>query len=189
MSDVIESGTISDLFKDLFNSIFKDFKKGLKFEDERLSKDGKSKIFTVKTGGNNRVQVKLIRDEKSNLYDIYILGDNGSKLKKEKQPENKVEDIIVEFIDDEYGESLEEYDESTDDEFEEMQNADFEDLEESQHIQIQLSKVQGSKEIQFGPIFCNYDEMQVYEDLENVLDNEEFINELSEEPQCYAIIP
>ena len=198
MAETIESGIITDFLskipKKLSNMMKKQFDKlyadDIKVDEQRESTDEQGNVngvvFTAITGEGHKVHVKILNSGgRSDLYDVYLVGDNGKKHKEVHQSADSVNEVIAKFIDEEYEEGLEEFTEEESEDFD-VNSGEF---EASKKIQITLSKVEGNEEISFGRIYSNYSPMEVYEDIENVLDNEEFLGEISEEPQCFEIIP
>ena len=200
MDQSIQAGPISDMLISIFNKCFKDLEsRGFKNSEYKKVKsdDGEETgfSFTCTSEQGHQFHVKALKSAgRSNLYDYYIVGDNGSKKKFTHRPDSDLDNVVSEFLESFYDEpDSADIDEGDyDSETAKMMDIDdngFESANSSKKIQISLSKVQSSSEVVLGPIYCNYDEFEVYEDLENVLDSEEFIDDLSEDPQMFEIIP
>ena len=184
MSKNIQSGVVLDSLKSLpsmmnqfFEKVFKDFE----VKDSKVSKSGKGAIFEVLTGGDHTVKVKVEPTSTSNVYDVYLVGDNGSKKKVDSVRSKKVDDTIKQFIDSEYEESIEEYDDLSDDEFK------FSSDIKSKKLSMIVSKDQQNEETKLHTILSNYDPLSTYSDVSIILEDPEFNDSLTEEPQGFCI--
>ena len=189
--ETVTSGAILDKLKKFISEIFGD----LKTENQSEVKDKSGKTvgyrFTAISGNDHKAHVKVLESNGvANLYDVYIVGDNGVKAKKVSLTQEKVNKFVEDFIDKNFEATIEEFvqDENTKD-IDISDEAFDENIEESKKIQVTLSKVTSSQEVVCGKIYCNYDALDAYEDLESLLDESEFVDSLSEEPVSYEIIP
>ena len=200
MGQPIESGIISDAVGKFSNFLTKLFDhlydEGNKTSDYKPIKSEKGEdigySFTLTSAQGHQLHVKGLRSAgQSKLFDFYILGDRGNKKKYLHKSEDDLDDIIGNFLDEYYQEpdsaSVEEAD--YDSKMSDVIDVKDEGFKASKKIQISLSKIQASDEIVFGPIYCNYNELEVYSDLENVLDSDEFVDSLTEDPQSFEIVP
>ena len=204
MEQTVESGIITDAVTNMFmmlsNSVDRLFDAlsavdlDISEEKETVDEEGQpnGRMFTV-SSDQHQIHVKILNSAgRENLYDMYIVGDNNKHTKYPHIRPDQMDDKITEFLDENYGETFEEYEETNNDvdiEDGEFEDVDIEDASSSKKLQVSLSKIQSSSEIILGPVYCNYGEFEVYEDLENVLDSDEFTNSLTEEPQMFEIVP
>lgn len=204
MKHTIEASLLDSL-KGLVDNFSKTIEKSFKsLSDDNLEvsngKQGKSKdgsayyIWTVTTANNHKVRVKVLPSAgRTNLYDLYLLADNNKKQKYLGIQDDEVEDKIESFIEDTFGlDSIddEDFDPSHADNFDvddEEFEGKFENASSSQKLQVTLHKINGSDEIELGPVFCDYQVAQAYDDLEFVLDDDEFVESLPDEPQAFEI--
>lgn len=202
MGTPIEGGAVSSFFKmldSMFKSAFKNLENdGLKTSEHRELKDNEGNVnglsFTCLSENNHMLHVKALKSAgRTDLYDIYIVGDNGAKKKYIHQTQKDLEKCIVSFLRDNYDdyEGPDRVDLDLAETIEDSQALDVDsgEFEAAKKLQISLSKIEASGEIQHGAIYCNYDELEAYQDLENILDDDIFVNTLTEEPQNFEIIP
>lgn len=67
------------------------------------------------------------------------------------------------------------------------QNSGVNPANSSKHISVTLQKIAGTSEIKMSAITANYSPSLVLDDIEEILDQEEFINTIPEDPTSYAI--
>lgn len=216
MTDTIEASLLTTLsgliasFSDMLTKMFSSLEdNGYKVKDGKQSqtKDGRtSYLCTVYTAKDHEIRVKLIQaSERENVYDLYMIADTGKKYKKAGiycpagKDDDKIENEIQNFIEEEYGEDSEDYrlekgqrdinlDHPQDeDDVEGFEGQSFEETKSSKKLQITLSKIEGSEEIELGPIYCNYEIYDAYNDINNVLESEDFSNFLTTNPTAYEI--
>lgn len=171
----------------------------IKYKDGESGEELTSGLLTTYYLKNNHVMrtktvfskpVSEVTEDNQFPCELYIIMDSGQKYRYEgsqapkdsKNLMNLIESSLVDAYPDDFKPS---------NISEEEANNLFEPEETSasRKIQVELSKIQASNEVILGPIYCNYDEFEVYEDLENVLDSDEFIDDLTEAPQLFEIIP
>ena len=144
-------------------------------------------MFTLITDKNHKVRVKVTQSDKSiAYYDAYLLGDNKSKEFKTKLNDDEICEFIYEFVEEHYNELIQDEEQLTSD------NSDQEeidsDIESSTKLQIQVSKITGSDQVEISKIYSNYNPVHVYDDIETVLETPQFIQEVTySEPVCYEI--
>ena len=214
MSEPINSGIVKDVLTKFSkfiekNSIKLNNKYGVASEDTKEVKDDTGEsigwAFTAITGNDHKVHVKVLQSAgRTNIYDVYCVSEENKKKKYTHQTQNDVENCIVEFIEDNYGaESLENYENNSDTKDFNVDDEDFdnnavesdEDVESStsltcnKKLQVEISKIKASNEISLNKVFCNYNAVDAYDDLENVLDDSNFNSMLNEDLQCFEIIP
>lgn len=169
----------------------------LQVKDQEEIKDEKTGqtvgyMYTAKTGGNHKFRVKVMYSSgRDDICDVYLLGNEGQKGKKAHLREKEVEDFITDWVESTYNESFETIEDGGED-FE--VNEDFdnrvdEDIEESTKLYAKLTKVQGSDEVVLNGIFANYDPIEAYADLEDVLDSDEFLDSLDDGDNLFVITP
>ena len=152
-------------------------------DNKRTTDDG-GVMFDAKTGGGHTVRIKVVPTKGyKNFLNVYCLGDNKQKKAYEHISEDKVESVIAEFIDDVYGESLEDFEDMS------KTKKDLDVDKAFSSIKITLSKNTKSDELEVHKIYANYDVSSVCEDVETVLQDPEFCNMLCEQPVPYEIIP
>jgi len=193
--EAVEAGKVYDILKGIstaFTDVFKFLNEcSIKAKDAEPVTDAEGKtvgeLFTAVTKQGNQIKIKLVQSSgRKDLYDMYCLAKNG---KKEAYPHikiDKIDDKLTEFAKDAYDEELVDFDNedfNVEDEFADM------DFSSASKIQIELSKIKGSKEIKFGKVYCNYDPSLAFDDLDEVLDCDEVQELICEEPQCLEIIP
>ena len=200
MEDSIQAGFVTNLLSSLFNKAFDNLKnKGFNNSEYKEVKTDDGNVrgfsFTCTSEQGHQFHVKALKSAgRSHLYDYYIVGDNGSKRKYAHKREDDLDDIVSDFLETSYDEpdsaDIEDSDyNSKTAEMIKIDETGFENTNSSKKIQISLSKIQASDEVVLGPIYCNYDELEVYEDLEELLDSDEFADDLTEEPQIFEITP
>lgn len=169
----------------------------LQVKDQEEIKDEKTGqtvgyMYTAKTGGNHKFRVKVMYSSgRDDICDVYLLGNEGQKGKKAHLREKEVEDFITDWVESTYNESFETIEDGGED-FE--VNEDFdnrvdEDIEESTKLYAKLTKVQGNEEVILNGIFANYDPIEAYADLEDVLDSDEFLDSLEDGDNLFVITP
>lgn len=191
----IQAGVISDLAKnlpdmlksaidDLFD-VFED-QENIQIKNTTPSSDGSGIMWDIVTGGGKTVRVKVLMSAGyKNFFDVFCLGKDGKKKQFTHVSREEIDDKISEFLDSAYGESFESKSQTTN-------NSDDFDIEKAfsnKKIQLSLSKIEGSDEIQITSIYSNYDPVSVYDDVSNLLDEPEFTSSLGYEPTSYEIIP
>ena len=195
MSDVIESGVVTDFVKKLLGLDGKALKRwGLDIEDEQPVKDNEGNdigsLYTVTTAQGHKLHVKLLETaHRSNLYDMYVVSDNDKKHAYPHIQKDDMGDKLGEFISDAYDEA-----DSVDTKEEGGKDFDVDDenfdtgVNSSKKLQVKLSKIQATGEIVYHGIYANYAVDDVYEDIEAITCDEEFLEELSDEPAIYEIV-
>lgn len=202
MPQPIKGGAISNLLgiiDSIFKSVFQDMEDaGFKNSDYKEVKNDAGNVtgfsFSTLTEMNHELHIKALQSAgQSSLYDFYIVGDNNKKKKYLHKPKDELQDCVVAFLEEFYDDpdTVDDFEVAEDDEA--ARNIDVQDgfnsAEACRKIQISLSRIEANDEICYGPIFCNYSEYEVYEDLESVLEDDDFVASLTEEPQNYEIIP
>lgn len=216
MADTIEASLLNSIsallasFSQLLTKMFTDVKdKGYEVRDGKpgKTKDGRDLyLCTIKTAKNHLIRVKLIQaSERKDVYDLYMLADNGKKYKKagmylkDVKGSDELADEIQKFIEDEYGEDSAETmtDKGADDfdldnpvddnDTQGFEGQDIEETNSSKKLQVTLSKVTGSTDLELGPIYCNYDINSAYDDLQFVVQDPSVSDELTEDPQAFEI--
>lgn len=191
--------SILSIIDSIFISIFKDMENdGFKNSKYEAVKNDNGKTtgfsFTTLTENNHVLHIKALKSAgRSSLYDFYIVGDNGSRKKYLHKPKDQLLDCITEFLEEYYDDpdNVEDFEVAEDDQAARDINLEegFEQTNSSKKLQVGLSKIQASGEIQLSSVFCNYDELEAYEDLENVLDSPQFSDALLDDVQNFEIIP
>lgn len=216
MANTIEASLLNSIsalfasFSQLLTKMFTDVKdKGYEVRDGKpgKTKDGRDLyLCTIKTAKNHLIRVKLIQASgRKDVYDLYMLADNGKKYKKagmylkDVKGSDELADEIQKFIEDEYGEDsaetmtdkgAEDFDLDkpvNDNDTQGFEGQDLEETDSSKKLQVTLSKVTGSEDIQLGPIYCNYDINSAYDDLQAVVQDSNVADELTEDPQIFEI--
>lgn len=84
-------------------------------------------------------------------------------------------------------EQLEEYDEEALKNMEDARNAQQQQAAASQHINITLKKIQASDELDILRLESNYSPSDTLSDIDEIINQDEFLSTLTEEPQAFAI--
>lgn len=166
--------SMSHALSDVIDSLGKS---GIKTDGGEKTEDG-GVILKATTGGGNKVQITVNPTGKKDIFNISIEGMSGKGKGKHREytniPAKKIEDKVGSFVDDVYGETLE----------------DMEETKSSKRLDVTLQKVQGSKGsyIQLQKVYANYDSVQAYQALIDALSNDEIANMISEAPASFIIV-
>lgn len=166
--------SMSHALSDVIDSLGKS---GIKTDGGEKTEDG-GVILKATTGGGNKVQITVNPTGKKDIFNISIEGMSGKGKGKHREytniPAKKIEDKVGSFVDDVYGETLE----------------DMEETKSSKRLDVTLQKVQGSKGsyIQLQKVYANYDSVEAYQALVDALSNDEVANMISEAPASFIIV-
>lgn len=164
--------------------------KGIEMDDAKKSEDG-GLIFKGKTGGGKQFKVKCVPTSgRSGLMDLYIKTEDGKKADYPHIREDQIDDKITDFIDKIWGEALEEgYKEAKDSDRTQDEEADF-DIDSNRHIRVTLQRITSGSESTINTLALetNYAPYDAYEDLLEVCNDDEFCNQLTDQPTSFDIV-
>ncbi|MCM1226415.1 MAG: hypothetical protein NC320_03190 [Clostridium sp.] len=179
MKQKIQAGALKDIadsFKKISQAFFKFMdnlsKKGVEVTKEEELPDGSYKYWCVFEGKEFGIMIKPIKDEddentgKIDLLVSYDKKDSVFENINENDVGKKVNEVLSKY------------------------GIDFiEDTNSSKKLRVTLQKVTSAKEsvINLTAVTANYDIYEANETLETVLDNEEFLDKISEEPVSFEI--
>lgn len=185
----VKAGVISNvtsLLKSTINTIFKGLDSLMNFDGMTLKEtkdikgdvNGKERIgreFLYQTHNGESLEVYLfaIEDNKDQFV-IRIVSDKYGTFEKEPITKNEVEKYVTQYAD-KYGlDGIE----------------DFIDINSSKQLKVKLQKVTSSGEISVNltAINANYDAELAVSNLNTLLNNDDFVNSITDNPCCYEII-
>lgn len=177
--------SVLDIIKQTFDLLFKGLdaliRAGLELEEDKSKpkKDGVN-YFIVTTGGGNKFELEV--EEQKNKKVTLRAEAKGRKFEKKDVDPNKIMEAISPFVDDVFGESIEDIEDNKDEEAEE-------DVKESKRIDAKFKRICGSEEdsIELGYVRSDYSPEQTQQLLDLVVNNDEFIESLPEGDSCYQI--
>lgn len=176
--------SVLDIIKQTFDLLFKGLdaliRAGLELEEDesKPKKDGFN-YFIVTTGGGNKFELEV--EEQKNKKVTIRAEAKGHKFEKKDVDPNKIMEAISPFVDDVFGESIEDIEDNKD--------GQAEDVKESKRINAKFKRICGSKEdsIELGYVRSDYSPEQTQQLLDLVVSNDEFIESLPEGDSCYQI--
>lgn len=178
----IKSNIIGDtlkMIKEISSTLFKGLDKlielGLSVEDSEQTDEGGFNL-KVTTKNNKTIFIKAAPTNKKDYYDIEFIDENKKKELQKNIHVSKFDEVVAKVIKDVYGEDI--------------KNKSSEDVSSAHKINATLSKTISNEgtNINLHAIKASYDIVSAYDDLSNVLNSDEFIDILSEEPTSYEII-
>ena len=192
MKEKVTSSILADvinLVKSLSSSLANSLKSladlGMQYEDAHKDKDG-NPVFTITvfTGGEKKTKhqfkCKVLPSEKQGYKELHFKSPSGEVIKKEVK-DNK----------DAYTKAFQDVSRKWfgTDSIEDAVDDSGKSLYESKHIDVKLRKIQGDTEdsIELLAVNCSYDPTEALSTLNTVLDDPEFIQNLTEEPSCFSI--
>lgn len=151
-------------------------------EKVQRAKDKQNQVSNADTQDAFKLAIPILANIQSKLRDMYQdrLNEELSldKLITQPNPNAEVtqnaEDLAQEMTDERY---------TTEEGTQEV--AQFEDT--SKHINIKLQKIQGSEDIDILALKSNYLPGETLDDVDDIINQEEFFTQLTEEPQCFDI--
>ena len=195
----VNSGVITNLFKKLFSGIDKAFEAsvnriidtGINIEDPEKTDDG-SMMFTAITGNDVKLKVKCVLvNGRDGMWDVYVQADGKPKEDYPHTTSEKIDDVILEYIEKHIGEDTLEsgYNDAkanSEKDWLHDEEADI-DINSSKYIKMSISKSNG--DVILHAIAANYAIPDVSADVDAILDSPEFIEEIAEEPMAVEIAP
>lgn len=177
--------SVLDIIKQTFDFLFKGLdaliRAGLELEEDKSKpkKDGVN-YFIVTTGGGNKFELEV--EEQKNKKVTLKAEAKGRKFEKKDVDPNKIMEAISPFVDDVFGESIEDIEDNKDEEAEE-------DVKESKRIDAKFKRICGSEEdsIELSYVRSDYSPEQTQQLIDLVVNNDEFIESLPEGDSCYQI--
>lgn len=179
-------GILGHALEDLINN------SSLEIDDVKEDKDTGEITFVAKTGSGLEILVKSIPvPQKKDLYDMYIKSKDGKhKAEYPHIKADKFDDKIVEFLEKFYdGEGLEDgFEDAKKENRTKDESADF-DVDSSNHIRVSLQKIQSSSDsaIKITRIETAVNPILACEYIEDIIQDDEFYDQVSEDPTTYDI--
>lgn len=137
------------------------------------------------------VHVQQIPLEQSGYFEVILecaskkINSDGYNLDEVKEAD--IEKTIDKVLDQSKLIRVSEGDAIKDEHDEDMETADQNDVETSSHIDVTLSYVKASDEVKLSAIYANYDLQKALVTLDEAINNDEFANILTEDPQSFRI--
>lgn len=184
-TEPIKCGKVLDLIKKISDALFRGFDKlismGYEIDDKIEEPEENVKIFHVKTGGNKKFDVK-ITDNKNGTYQVYAKVNGSKPLDNKKVKPEDFAKVITQFVDN-LGEATEEI---TDEEGNDIMNK----TNASKKLSVTLKRVCASTEdeIHLTSVNANYSACDALDNLDAVLSDNDFVSQITEEPQSYTIV-
>lgn len=165
-------------------------------ETEDITESGESVSgfsFVATTGNGKKLLVKCVPTSgRKDLLDMYVKSKDGKKKSFPQIKKDQIDEKLLKFIEDTYGEDALDsgYDDAMDYEAAQKDAANM-DINESKRIEAIFKKVTSSEgvDVHLVSIYANYAPAAVSEDLQVVLDNDEFCDQLTSDPTAFQIIP
>lgn len=188
-SKSIQAGIVSNvtsLLKSTINTIFKGFDSLMQFDDMTLKdiKDIKGEVngeervgreFLYEMGSGESLEIYLFAiEDNEDKFMIRIVSDKYDTFEKGPITTNEIEKYVTQYAD--------KYDLGG--------IKDYIDINSSKRLQLKLQKVTSSNDISINltAINANYDAELAVSNLNTLLNNDEFVNSISDDPCCYEII-
>lgn len=168
-------------------------KTNLDVDDIKEDEDTGEITFVAKTGSGLELLVKCIPvSQRKDLYDMYIKSKDGKhKAEYPHIKTDKFDEKIVEFLEKFYdGEGLEDgFEDAQKEDRTKDESANF-DVDSSKHIRVSLKRINGCSDsaIKVVKVQTDIDPVVASEYLKDIVQDDSFYNELTEEPTTYDII-
>ena len=204
---VIHIGTDN---KDEFNSIVDDVLKENKLvrtEKGQAKKDENSNSYDIECYDSNKfedwieddgpqpakltVHVQQLPMEQEGYFEIILecaskkINSDGYNLDEVK--ESEIDKTIDKVLQQSKLIRVEEGDAIKQEHSEDLETVNQGDIETSSHLDVTLSYIKASDEVNLSAIYANYDIQDALLTLDEAINNDEFVNILSEEPQSFRI--
>lgn len=118
---------------------------------------------------------------------LHVIQEELKKMYQNKLNSDTSLDKLIPGNEPAEDEQLEEYDEEALKNMEDARNAQQQQAAASQHINITLKKIQASDELDILRLESNYSPSDTLSDIDEIINQDEFLNTLTEEPQAFAI--
>lgn len=145
--------------------------------------------FTATTANGNKIHVKIVQAAgRRDIFDMYCVSDTNKQKPYTHITEDQIDDKLQEFIEEVYGLDSKEDESQIENDFNISQQFD---ASSSTKLQVMASKDIESGQLNIHKVFANYDPVDAYEDIEEVLLSDEFDQDeeivLTNEPICIEI--
>lgn len=179
MSEKIECGKFLDAVKKISDMLFKAFDKlvdiGLKFEDNIDEPEEGVKVFHATTGGGKKLDIK-VTENGNNTYNLYAKVTGFKPLDVKNVKADKLADVVKKYVDEVLGESLED-----------IRDHAGNDLFSSCNVTLKRVCCAQGDEIHLVSVNCASVPEYAMNSIAAVLDNDEFVAQIAEEPASFAI--
>lgn len=179
MSEKIECGKFLDALKKISDMLFKAFDKlvdiGLTFDDNIDEPEEGVKVFHVTTGGGKKFDIK-VTENANKTFNLYAKVNGFKSLDAKNVKADKLADVVERYVDEVLGESV---DDATD-------NAGN-DLFSSCNVTFKRVCCAQGDEIHLVSVNCASIPEYAMNSIATVLDNDEFVAQITEKPSSFAI--
>lgn len=157
-------------------------------QDEKSGRKGKYQKWKSANGNIIRI-IMYFNTDNEKTVDLKLKFDNEQPVAKNNVRQDKIEDVITKFCED-HDLGTSEYDSDLDDSAE--NGEDFEgrfdeELSMSKQIRVSLQKVNGSTDVRVTKIYANYSIVEAKTDLDEILADESFVSQMSDDEETYNI--
>lgn len=210
MAQTIEAGKVLDLLNAFWRKLLDSDNRIDKHEEFQPVFDDEGKqvghmfVFTLKNGHKvvkKQISTDIDNIEEGNITDppcdVYYKSDTGKTGAYENLTSQKeIHDSMIEFLDElaeeedwNFEEDNQSTSQSTVDKFGGMDKLlNSSTSLTSKKLQVELSKISQTQEISIGKVYCSYDPVVAYEDLELALSDKDFEASLTDTPQAFEIV-
>lgn len=183
---------VLDIIKQTFDMLFKGLdaliRAGLELEEDnsKRKKDGVT-YFIVTTGGGNKFELEV--EEQKNKKVTLRAEAKGHKFEKKDVDPDKLMEAISPFVDEVFGESIEDIEDNKKDDSKDSDSEDSDDVKESKRIDAKFKRICGTEEdsIELSYVRSDYSLEQTQQLIDLVVNNDEFVQSLPEGDSCYQI--
>lgn len=149
--------------------------------------------FVATTGNNKKLLVKCIPTAgRKDMWDMYVKTKDGKKKSFPQIKQDQIDDKLLKFIEEAYGEDALDagYKDAMEYEAAQRDAADM-NIDESKRIEATFKKVAcgNDTEVHLVSVYANYSPTAAYNDLQTVIQDDEFCNGLTEDPATFEIVP
>lgn len=207
--EYVQSGLITNLLKSLPKFIGKGIEQVSKMgvnvtESKPVDGNYENGVIFVATGGKGHIiKCKVVPvPELKGRFNFYIKSKDGHQASWPSIKEDQMDDKITEFFDKFYDESFEDAEDNKDDfnmdefskEDESKQESpeappEEQDMNSSKKLYVTLSKVTAGSKIsaKVHSVYANYNAVPAMADMTCLLNDTDFVNSLTEEPQSFCV--
>lgn len=165
-------------------------------ETEETTESGeevKGFSFVATTGNNKKLLVKCVPTAgRKDMWDMYVKTKDGKKKSFPQIKQDQIDDKLLKFIEEVYGEDALDAGYKDAMEYEAAQrDAANMNIDESRRIEATFKRVTcgSDAEVHLVSVYANYSPTAAYNDLQAVIQDDEFCNGLTEDPATFEIVP
>ena len=162
-------------------------------EKTQSGEEVKGFSFVATTGNNKKLLVKCVPTAgRKDMWDMYVKTKDGKKKSFPQIKQDQIDDKLLKFIEETYGEDALDagYKDAMEYEAAQRDAADM-NIEESKRIEATFKRVTcgSDTEVHLVSVYANYSPTAAYNDLQAVIQDDEFCNGLTEDPATFEIVP